>query len=68
MVFLGYACNINNYKHYANKTKQKHYLKPEHKKTISRKSHDGPNHRHHYENKPIQIYWKFYHQQMTVFR
>ena len=22
----------------------------------------------HYENKPIQIYWKFYHQKMKIFR
>ena len=22
----------------------------------------------HYENMPIQIYWKFYHQQMKIFR
>ena len=22
----------------------------------------------HYENMPIQIYWKFYHQKMKVFR
>ena len=24
--------------------------------------------RQHYENKPIQIYWKFYHQKMKIFR
>ena len=23
---------------------------------------------HHYENLPIQIYWKFYHQQMKIFK
>ena len=22
----------------------------------------------HYEHKPIQIYWKFYHQKMKIFR
>ena len=22
----------------------------------------------HYENMPIQMYWKFYHQKMTIFR
>ena len=22
----------------------------------------------HYENKPIQLYWKFYHQKMKIFR
>ena len=22
----------------------------------------------HYENMPIQIYWKFYHQKMKIFR
>ena len=22
----------------------------------------------HYENMPIQIYWKFYHEQMSIFR
>ena len=22
----------------------------------------------HYENKPIKIYWKFYHQKMKIFR
>ena len=24
--------------------------------------------RMHYENKPIQIYWKFYHQKMKIFK
>ena len=23
---------------------------------------------YHYENKPIQIYWKFYHQKLKIFR
>ena len=23
---------------------------------------------HHYENTPIQIYWKFYHQKMAIFQ
>ena len=23
---------------------------------------------YHYENMPIQIYWKFYHQKMKIFR
>ena len=28
--------------------------------------HLGYN-KEHYENKPIQIYWKFYHQKMKIF-
>ena len=27
-----------------------------------------PDKTYHYENKPIQIYWKFYHQKMKIFR
>ena len=29
---------------------------------------DAGKQRIHYENKPIQIYWKFYHQNMKIFR
>ena len=29
---------------------------------------DNGNNKGHYENKPIQIYWKFYHQKLKIFR
>ena len=32
-------------------------------------THENNEHtRKHYENMPIQIYWKFYHQKMKIFR
>ena len=36
------------------------------KKQLYKKQNLDP--KKHYENKPIQIYWKFYHQKMKIFR
>ena len=43
-------------------------IKEEQEQWLRYSKYEGVLLRLHYENTPIHIYWKFYHQQMKIFR
>ena len=50
------------------KNKKKKNKKNNNKKKTTKKKQQPKTATNHYENKPIQIYWKFYHKKMKIFK